>query len=154
MKNAEDKLLRLPPRPTGQRLVVAKHSMPNCSKRWNDLPLCCRHVARLLGCSERTVSNQLAAGTPIHVVRDMAAHRSLAVTALYAHHTDEARRAAAQRVQIHVGAKADPVQTVDRFDTRIDTKLEARSRKAAESVVGHLGFEPRANGLRIHCSTS
>ena len=41
-----------------------------------------------------SVSNQLAAGTPIHVVRDMAAHRSLAVTALYAHHTDEARRAA------------------------------------------------------------
>lgn len=50
------------------------------------------------------VSNQLAAGTPIHVVKDMAAHRSLAVTALYAHSSDEARRAAAKRVEIAVGA--------------------------------------------------
>jgi hypothetical protein len=110
------------------------------------------------------VSNQLAAGTPIHVVPDMAAHRSLAVTALYAHHTDEARRAAAQRVQISVGAKAEaaadsgasdqPVrapaahQTDDRFDTNSDTKLNAASRNFARSLVGHLGFEPRANGLR------
>lgn len=46
------------------------------------------------------VSNQLAAGTPIHVVKEMAAHRSLAVTAIYAHSSDEARRAAADRVQI------------------------------------------------------
>ena len=99
----------------------------------------------------------------------MAAHRSLAVTALYAHHTDEARRAAAQRVQISVGAKAAPsistasepsadadapVRTAERFDTRTDTKLNVRAPESAESVVGHLGFEPRANGLRIHCSTS
>jgi integrase len=46
------------------------------------------------------VSNQLAAGTPIHVVQQMAAHRSLAVTALYAHASDEARRLAAGRVEI------------------------------------------------------
>jgi integrase len=46
------------------------------------------------------ISNQLAAGTPVHVVQQMAAHRSLAVTALYAHSSDEARRAAASRVQI------------------------------------------------------
>jgi integrase len=55
------------------------------------------------------VSNQLAAGTPIHVVREMAAHRSLPVTALYAHASDEARRAAAQRLEIRVGTKAAPV---------------------------------------------
>lgn len=48
------------------------------------------------------ISNQLAAGTPVHVVQQMAAHRSLAVTALYSHGTDEARRAAASRVQISV----------------------------------------------------
>ncbi len=48
------------------------------------------------------VSNQLAAGTPVHVVKDMAAHRSLAVTSLYSHSSDEARRAAADRVQIGV----------------------------------------------------
>lgn len=53
------------------------------------------------------VSNQLAAGTPIHVVKDMAAHRSLAVTALYAHSSDEARRAAANRVEIEVGSDGD-----------------------------------------------
>lgn len=46
------------------------------------------------------VSNQLAAGTPVHVVKDLAAHRSLAVTSLYSHSSDEARVAAAQRVQI------------------------------------------------------
>jgi integrase len=49
------------------------------------------------------VSNQLAAGTPIHVVQQMAAHRSLAVTALYAHASDEARRLTAKRVEIEVG---------------------------------------------------
>lgn len=46
------------------------------------------------------VSNQLAAGTPVHVVKDMAAHRSLAVTSMYSHSSDEARRAAADRLQI------------------------------------------------------
>jgi hypothetical protein len=48
------------------------------------------------------------------VVRDMAAHRSLSVTALYAHSTDEARRAASQRVQIAV--------LPARRDTNGDTK--------------------------------
>lgn len=46
------------------------------------------------------ISNQLAAGTPAHVVKDMAAHRSLAVTSLYSHSSDEARKAAADRVQV------------------------------------------------------
>ena len=50
------------------------------------------------------ISNQLAAGTPVHVVKEMAAHRSLAVTSLYAHSSDEARRAAADRVQIGIPA--------------------------------------------------
>ena len=57
---------------------------------------------RTCGPASVHLSNQLGAGTPIHVVRDMAAHRSLSVTALYAHSTDEARRAASQRVQIAV----------------------------------------------------
>jgi hypothetical protein len=104
------------------------------------------------------VNNQLAAGTPIHVVRDMAAHRSLTVTALYAHHTDEARRAAADRVQITVGEKAEPSAATGTFDTRVDTKRKtsgsgpsvsvgtrARRRRA---LVGHEGLEPSANGLR------
>ena len=57
------------------------------------------------------ISNQLAAGTPAHVVKDMAAHRSLAVTSLYSHSSDEARKAAADRVQVGgqpaVGAEPD-----------------------------------------------
>jgi len=103
------------------------------------------------------VSNQLAAGTPIHVVRDMAAHRSLTVTALYAHHTDEARRAAAERVQITVGEKAQRDAATGTFDTRIDTKRKTPGTKPGVSSakpVGHEGFEPSANGLRIHCSTN
>ena len=59
------------------------------------------------------MSNQLGAGTAIHVVRDMAAHRSLSVTALYAHSTDEARRAASQRVQIAVLPARQPSWTWD-----------------------------------------
>lgn len=31
---------------------------------------------------------------------------------------------------------------------------EGEAANTAELLVGHLGFEPRANGLRIHCSTS
>jgi integrase len=100
------------------------------------------------------VSNQLAAGTPIHVVRDLAAHRSLTVTALYAHASDEARRAAAQRLQIRVGAKAAPRASLERIDTGFDTGAAAQNGNCAEQLVGHLGVEPRANGLRIHCSTS
>ena len=80
----------------------------------------------------------------------MAAHRSLAVTALYAHASDEARRAAADRLEIRVGTKAAPKL----FDTGIDTAAIDDTANAAEQRVGHLGVEPRANGLRIHCSTN
>ncbi len=59
------------------------------------------------------VSNQLAAGTPVHVVKDMAAHRSLAVTALYAHSSDEARRAAADRLEISATPEPTPPTPVE-----------------------------------------
>ena len=59
-----------------------------------------RPTLRLHDLRHSYISNQLAAGTPIHVVQQLAAHRSLAVTALYAHATDEARKAASERVQI------------------------------------------------------
>ena len=112
------------------------------------------------------VSAQLAAGTPIHVVKAMAAHRSLAVTDLYAHHTNEARMAAAARVEIRPfeqrarnrGEEPDPIDT--RFDTKPpsggqNSNLKRQKpRKNAALLVGHLGLEPRANGLRIHCSTN
>ena len=70
---------------------------------------------------------------------------------------DEARRAAAGRVQIFVGTTApaathalrgDAVDTG--IDTGIDTGLQSASPKCAKGLVGHLGFEPRANGLRKH----
>ena len=72
-------------------------------KRWVPLRKAIgRPKLRLHDLRHSFVSNQLAAGTPVHVVQHMAAHRSLAVTALYSHATDEARRAAASRVQIGV----------------------------------------------------
>ena len=85
------------------------------------------------------VSNQLGAGTPIHMVRDMAAHRSLSVTALYAHSTDEARRAASQRVQIAV--------LPARRDTNGDTKPKFKTRNRAKSLVPRDGIEPPTRGF-------
>lgn len=69
--------------------------------RWMELRVKLgRPTLRIHDLRHSFISNQLAAGTPIHVVKDMAAHRSIAVTALYAHSSDEARRAAAGRVEI------------------------------------------------------
>ena len=115
-------------------------------KRW--LPL--REAAgypdlRLHDLRHSFVSNQLAAGTPIHVVRDMAAHRSLSVTALYAHSTDEARRAASQRVQINLDAVA-------RVTSRV-TKRKSTARKYAKLQVPRDGIEPPTRGFSILCST-
>lgn len=71
--------------------------------RWLELRVATgRPTLRIHDLRHSFVSNQLAAGTPVHVVQQMAAHRSLAVTALYSHATDEARRAAAGRVEIEV----------------------------------------------------
>ncbi len=109
------------------------------------------------------ISNQLDAGTPIHVVRDLAAHRSLAMTALYAHDTDEARKAAAGRVQVRVGAKREAaegegesrVQGEGGSDTKFDTGDGVASATPIANIsisngkrVGHEGFEPSTNGLR------
>jgi len=67
--------------------------------------------------------------------------------------TRATRRAvrAAQRVQITVGETAEPSVATGTFDTRIGTKRKTPADEAgvsAEQVVGHLGIEPRANGLR------
>ena len=51
------------------------------------------------------ISNLLDAGVPVHVVRDIAGHCSIAVTDLYAHTSDDARRAAAKHAPVDV----DPV---------------------------------------------
>ncbi len=107
------------------------------------------------------VSNQLTAGTPIHVVRDLAAHASVVTTQLYAHPTDEARRAAVDRVKITASAQALPRRDTSR-DTkrgsagaRRETPREANSAGSLDSdTMGHPGLEPGANGLRVHCSTN
>ncbi len=103
------------------------------------------------------VSNQLDAGTPIHVVRDMAAHRDLVITARYAHGTDEARRSAADRVQISVTSSPDLVAV-----TPDVTPSASRPKgRKAKTPVNHRGFlvpkggiEPPTRGFSIPCSTN
>ena len=101
------------------------------------------------------ISNQLAAGTPIHVVRDMAAHRNLVITARYAHGTDEARRAAFDRVQIEVGAgpdrRTDPdavAPTVAPSVVEVLRRKASKSRKTRdEGEVPRDGIEPPTRGF-------
>ena len=100
------------------------------------------------------VSNHLADGTPIHTVMELAGHASIATTQLYAHSTDEARRAAVERVQIRAALGPVPDPPKRPRDTKRDTKENPANAKSAESLVGHPGLEPGANGLRIHCSTT
>ena len=86
-------------------------------ERWMTLRVAVgRPTLRIHDLRHSFVSNQLAAGTPIHVVQQMAAHRSLSVTALYAHGSDEARKAAASRVEIEV-EQDDPEDAVTTSST-------------------------------------
>jgi len=107
------------------------------------------------------VSNLLDAGVPIHVVKDLVGHSSILVTQLYAHTDDAARRAAVRRVMVDSNLEVTPLGEVvpdlgTKWAPRRRTKM-VRAGNPAESegnLVGHLGLEPRANGLRIHCSTN
>ena len=99
------------------------------------------------------VSNQLSAGTPIHVVRDLAGHASIVTTQLYAHSSDEARREAMNRVQVPAALGPIPDPPKPPRDTNRDTKEDPANAQVREIMVGHPGLEPGANGLRIHCST-
>ena len=106
------------------------------------------------------VSNLLDRGVPIHVVRDLMGHSSIHVTSLYAHARDDAKVAALARVRAPArlvavapsGPKRGPRGTKRRIP-RGGSEPEG-TEIAGDSVVGHLGLEPRANGLRIHCSTN
>ena len=106
------------------------------------------------------VSNQLEQGTPIHVVRDLAAHASVVTSQLYAHSSDEARRAAVERLVIRPELAQFERRDTDR-DTTAAVGPEDGKAKAPETVrsrglsrLGHPGLEPGANGLRVHCSTN
>ena len=108
------------------------------------------------------ISNQLNAGTPIHVVRDMAAHRNLVITARYAHGTDEARRAASDRVQIQVGERPQLEPNVSAVAPTVAPNafkvVRRKSRKPkknkAEDAVPRDGIEPPTRGFSIPCSTN
>ena len=100
------------------------------------------------------VSNQLAAGTPIHVVRDMAAHQSLVVTQLYAHATDEARKSAASRVLIDGGLGSAPVLPKRMLiGTQSGTQPDREASQVAGFKVPRAGIEPATRGFSIPCST-
>ena len=101
------------------------------------------------------VSNLLDAGVPIHVVKDLVGHSSILVTQLYAHTDDAARQAAVRRVMVDSNLEVTPLGEVvpdlgTKWAPRRRTKM-VRAGNPAESegnLVGHLGLEPRANGLR------
>ena len=101
------------------------------------------------------VSNLLEGGAPIHVVRDLMGHSAITVTALYAHSRDDAKVAAMAKVR--VAARLEPVPpNATKRATKGPKRRSPRDRGepegpeiAGDSVVGHLGLEPRANGLRI-----
>ena len=68
------------------------------------------------------VSNQLDAGTPIHVVNDLAGHASITTTQLYAHTTNEAHRSAMKKVQVRAALGPVPDPPKRPRDTKRDTK--------------------------------
>lgn len=88
-------------------------------------------------------------------VLESAAHSSVMTTQLCAHSTDEARRAAMDRLSVTVAPSSNVrVLVPRRRDTNRDTKATTEQSQVLETMVGHLGLEPRANGLRVRCSTN
>jgi hypothetical protein len=91
------------------------------------------------------ISAQFEAGTPAHAIMEAAAHRSLSVTSLYAHGTDEARRAAADRVSV-------AVELPPAHDTPRDTRLKRARTEEPENVLPRDGIEPPTRGFSIRLS--
>ena len=99
------------------------------------------------------MSNLLDAGTPIHVVMEIAAHRSLLITQLYAHSTDEARRAAVARISIG-GNLVEKPPVVSRRDTKRDTRADSPEKNPQGNQVPRAGIEPATRGFSVPCSTN
>ncbi len=127
-------------------------------KRWMPLRKAVgRPGLRLHDLRHSFVSNQLSAGTPVHVVQQLAAHRSLAVTALYSHATDEARRAAASRVQIGVKGAPNSSAMPPNVPPSAPPRPRQKSKRrvvAATYEVPRDGIEPPTRGFSIPCSTN
>jgi integrase len=118
-------------------------------KRWCEGRIAGGHpTLRIHDLRHSFVSNLLADGIPIHTVMELASHASIATTQLYAHSTDEARRAAVEKVQIRAALGPVPDRPKHPRDTYRDTKRRPANAKSAGSLVGHPGLEPGANGLR------
>ena len=77
----------------------------------------------------------------------MAAHRSLSVTQLYAHATDEARREAANRIDIATEMPPTEQLVLKRRATSRATKPDGDKRKAAKLLVPRGGIEPPTRGF-------
>jgi integrase len=121
--------------------------------RWNALRVAAGFpTLRFHDLRHSYVSALLEAGTPIHVVQAMAAHRSVVVTGLYAHPTDEAVRAATARVSIAVPNDGTPDVTPSAAATP-QRKRKSRGKSTA-SVVPRDGVEPPTRGFSIPCSTN
>ena len=85
-----------------------------------------------------------AVGSDLTAIGHIAGHKNATTTALYVHNSEAAaRRAVARRAGI--------------LDTEVDTGAGQAAEmrppvrpKFSESLVGHPGLEPGANGLRTH----
>jgi hypothetical protein len=92
------------------------------------------------------VSNQLDAGTPIHVVRNLAGHASIVTTQLYAHSSDEARRAAVDRVRL--GAQMDPFELARGAQRGTQGGIRGESERKSPRIPGAWGWVMKDSNLQ------
>lgn len=116
--------------------------------RWQEAIAKVGVEARIHDLRHSFVSNLLDAGTPIHVVQRLAGHTDIKTTQRYAHATDAARRQAVDAVQIVVPKGTVVPLAAGSRGTNRGTKKKTPEAKTSGDLVGHLGLEPRANGLR------
>jgi len=94
------------------------------------------------------VTIALANGKSESWISDRTGHRSSVMIAKY-------KRAARSFAEIDLGDLAPLVAALPDFAIgHALATMKTTDPESATILVGHLGFEPRANGLRIHCSTS
>lgn len=87
-------------------------------------------------------------GEGLDVVAALLGHASLQMSARYAHLDDAATRRAAAKVTLPTVPTKRRQRVAHALPTARLVEVGAAARKAAESLMGHPGFEPGANGLR------